>query len=150
MYSSTIRYFPTDCPHRKKNGWTGDALLSAAQMNYNFEIERSAREWLHNVRAAQLPSGKLSGIVPTSGWGYDNLNGSAWAGVIIVLPYECYRFSRNKNILEENFSVMCSYLKYNELKSAFRRIFLQNASQRVCSVRCQDSREIMILGSIEN
>ena len=109
---SNFHYFPTDCPHREKNGWTGDILLSAAQMNYNFFVERSMREWLNNVRAAQLSSGLIPSIVPTAGWGYDSLNGPAWAGVIVVLPYECYRFSRDKTILQENFPAMRDYLGY--------------------------------------
>lgn len=29
---SNMYYFPTDCPHREKNGWTGDLVLSAEHM----------------------------------------------------------------------------------------------------------------------
>ena len=30
-------HFPTDCPHREKNGWTADAALSAEQVLLNWE-----------------------------------------------------------------------------------------------------------------
>lgn len=66
---SNFCYFPTDCPHREKNGWTGDASLSAAHMMLLYDTEKSWREWLCNVRKAQTDSGMLPGIVPTAGWG---------------------------------------------------------------------------------
>jgi alpha-L-rhamnosidase len=50
-------YFPTDCPHREKNGWTGDAALSAVQMMYNFEAGKSLSVWMDNIRKAQKTSG---------------------------------------------------------------------------------------------
>lgn len=109
---SNFHYFPTDCPQREKNGWTGDAMLSAAQISFNFSAERSLREWLRNLRAAQHASGALPGIAPTSGWGYEHYNGPAWDGAIVVLPYECYRFSRDKSVLAENFPAMRAYLHF--------------------------------------
>ena len=30
-------HFPTDCPHREKNGWTGDAVLSAEHTLLNYD-----------------------------------------------------------------------------------------------------------------
>ena len=32
---TNFHHFPTDCPHREKNGWTGDVVLSAEYMYYN-------------------------------------------------------------------------------------------------------------------
>ena len=66
---SNFYYFPTDCPHREKNGWTGDASLSAPQMSLLFDTTESYLEWLRCVVAAQRADGALPGIVPTSGWG---------------------------------------------------------------------------------
>lgn len=57
-------YFPTDCPHREKNGWTADAALSAEHMLLNFAVETSYREWLRNICKAQRDDGALPGIVP--------------------------------------------------------------------------------------
>ena len=35
-YASNFHSYPTDCPHREKNGWTGDAHLAAETGLYNF------------------------------------------------------------------------------------------------------------------
>ena len=50
---SNFYYFPTDCPHREKNGWTGDAAVSAEQMTLMYDTESSFREWLANIRKSQ-------------------------------------------------------------------------------------------------
>lgn len=38
---SNMHSIPTDCPHREKNGWTGDVSLSSEQMLTNFARARS-------------------------------------------------------------------------------------------------------------
>lgn len=86
---SNFLWFPTDCPHREKNGWTGDVALSAEHMLMNLAVEDSLREWLRNVMAAQAPSGEFPGIVPTGGWGFGN--GPAWDQVIVEVPYCLFR-----------------------------------------------------------
>ncbi|PWM71543.1 MAG: hypothetical protein DBX59_08550 [Bacillota bacterium] len=104
--------FPTDCPHREKNGWTGDAALSAEQFMLNFHAEKSFREWLYNVRASQIESGALSGIVPTAGWGFAWGNGPAWDTVVTQLSYYGYKYTADKTILTENFDCIVAYLRY--------------------------------------
>ena len=84
---SNFNYFPTDCPHREKNGWTGDASVSAEHMILTLGVETSWREWLNNIRAAQNEEGALPGIVPTAGWGFAWGNGPAWDCVLFNLPW---------------------------------------------------------------
>lgn len=110
---SNFWYFPTDCPQREKNGWTGDVTLSADQMMLDFNAETSLREWLFNVRAAQTKDGKLPGIVPTTGdFGYKWGNGPGWDAVIVEVPYRIYQYTGNKNIITENADAIFKYLNY--------------------------------------
>lgn len=110
--TSNFHYFPTDCPHREKNGWTGDIAASAEQICYNFDAYDSFREWLHTVRAAQLEDGMIPGIIPTSGWGYAWGNGMIWDSVLVELPYQLYRFFGRREIVEENADAIWKYLNY--------------------------------------
>lgn len=105
-------YFPTDCPHREKNGWTGDANLSTDQFMLNFSAENSLREWLFNIRKAQRSDGALPGIVPTSGWGFDWGNGPLWDSVLTEIPYIVYQYRGDKTIIEENVAAFMRYLTY--------------------------------------
>lgn len=90
---SNFYYFPTDCPHREKNGWTGDAVCGAEQLLYHFDCVPSLTEWLYNIVKTQRADGALPGIVPTGGWGYEWGNGPAWDAVIVELPYRIYKMT---------------------------------------------------------
>lgn len=105
-------YFPTDCPHREKNGWTGDVSVSSEHMLLNLTVEKSLKEWMMSIRKAQRTDGMLPGIVPTGGWGYEWGNGPAWDSVCVNLPYYVYRFTGDKEVIEENVSIIMRYLCY--------------------------------------
>ncbi len=109
---SNFYYFPTDCPHREKNGWTGDAAYSAEYMTMNFATENSFTEWLRNIAKAIDKNGALPGIVPTAGWGYHWGNGPAWDRIIVYLPYYVYLYRGDKQIIEENSHAIMRYLDY--------------------------------------
>ncbi len=112
---SNFHHFPTDCPHREKNGWTGDVVLSAEYMYYNIEPTASFREWLFNIRAAQK-DGALPGIVPTDTWGYAWGGGMGWDNILVELPYLTYRFTGDKTCVEENIPALERYLEFIKTK----------------------------------
>ncbi len=107
---SNFFWLPTDCPHREKNGWTGDAALSAEHMLINLSVEASLREWLHNVEEAQASDGGFPGIVPTGGWGFGI--GPAWDQVIVELPYCLLRLRGDLDTAREAAPSIFRYLFY--------------------------------------
>ena len=114
---SNFYYFPTDCPHREKNGWTGDAQLSCEQILLNYNASNSLEVWLENIRAAQDENGVIPGIVPTGGWGYYNSdgiysNGPAWDCACVNIPYYIYKFDGNKKIISDNLQMIMRMLIY--------------------------------------
>ncbi len=111
---SNFYHFPNDCPHREKNGWTADAALSAEHTLLNLDPEQNYYEWMRHIRKAQDARGALPGIVPTSGWGFRWGNGPAWDQVLIEIPYMTYRYTGNKQIVEESLDSILRYLRYLE------------------------------------
>ncbi len=109
---SNFYYFPTDCPHREKNGWTGDAAASAEHIMMNLGAEESYREWLRNIRLAMAEDGMLPGIVPTDTWGYEWGNGPAWDLALFEIPYRIYQYRGDVEIIRENAHAMLRYLEY--------------------------------------
>ena len=109
-------YFPTDCPQREKNGWTGDAALSADQMLTYLDCARSMKEWLRNIFKAQNEEGAIPGIVPTHDWGFAWGNGPAWDNVMFELPYRIYQHTGDTDILREAAPYLLKYLRYMETK----------------------------------
>ncbi|MDO8685589.1 MAG: family 78 glycoside hydrolase catalytic domain [Clostridiales bacterium] len=103
---------PTDCPHREKNGWTGDAALSAEQVLLNFNPANAYRKWLYDIRDCQRPNGQLPGIVPTGGWGYNFGSGPAWDSALVLIPWYIYVYCGDKEILEEFYDSIRKYVEY--------------------------------------
>lgn len=100
---------PTDCPHREKNGWTGDAQLAAEQALFNFNSVTNYEKWMDDFRDEQRDSGELPGIVPTSGWGYGI--GPAWDSAYVLIPWYVYVYCGNTRVLEENFDNMVRFVE---------------------------------------
>ena len=109
---SNFYYFPTDCPHREKHGWTGDASMSSDHMTLLYGVDKSYREWLANIRKSQNDAGALPGIIPTGGWGFAWGNGPVFDSVIFNLPYALYRYRGDTEVIRENAHAMVRYLEY--------------------------------------
>lgn len=111
---SNFHYFPTDCPQREKNGWTGDIALSAEQIMLNFSAQNSFKVWLDNLRAQQKESGQIMDIIPTTGWG--EMGGPSWDSALMQVAYHVYKYTGDKKILEDNIGAMRKYLRYAKTK----------------------------------
>lgn len=105
-------HFPTDCPHREKNGWTADAALSVEQALLNLDPVPNYREWERHICASMNKRGALPGIVPTAGWGFDWGNGPAWDQVIVVIPYYVYRYRGDRQLVEDSLPYLLRYVNY--------------------------------------
>ena len=104
--------YPTDCPHREKNGWTGDAHLAAEQAMYNFENTACYEKWIRDLCDEQLADGNLAAIVPTGGWGYAWGNGPAWDSSLVLIPWYLYIYRGDLGVLEKSYDAMKRYVDY--------------------------------------
>lgn len=103
---------PTDCPHREKNGWTGDAQLAAETGLWNYQAAGSYAQWLDTMADTQRPSGQFPGIVPSAGWGYNWGSGPAWDSAYILIPWYMYLFTGELDTARKHLDGMCRYLDY--------------------------------------
>lgn len=111
-YYSNFYSIPTDCPHREKNGWTGDANISSELGLWNFDGIMPYRKWLQDLRDEQRPTGELPGIVPTSGWGYHWGNGPAWDSALPIIAWHLYEYYGDTTVLQENYGAIKLYVDY--------------------------------------
>jgi alpha-L-rhamnosidase len=126
---SNFYYFPTDCPHREKNGWTGDINFSAEQLLINFDAANSFKVWLENVRAAQNEEGVIPAFIPTGGWGYYHppkqmSSGPAWDAACVSVPYYIYKYEGDTQVIEDNVQMIMRLMMYQ--RSAADENGLQN------------------------
>lgn len=111
-YISNFQGIPTDCPHREKNGWTGDAQLAAEQGMMNFDPAANYVKWLNDLKDEQQPGGALPGIVPTGGWGYAWGNGPAWDSAYPLIAWDLYQYYDDVHILQTHYEHLRRYVDY--------------------------------------
>lgn len=111
-YIGNFTGIPTDCPHREKNGWTGDALLAAETGLFNYRSAPAYIKWMTDFADEQRPSGQLPGIVPTGGWGYNWGSGPAWDSAYTHIPWYLYLYGGDKSVLEQHYAGMKRYVDF--------------------------------------
>jgi alpha-L-rhamnosidase len=113
-YLSNLMGYPTDCPQREKNGWTGDGHFAVETGLFNFDGITIYEKWMADHRDEQQPNGVLPDIIPTGGWGYGTSNGTDWTSTIAIIPWNLYMFYGDAQPLQDNYNNIKQYLKYVE------------------------------------
>ena len=113
-YLANLFGYPTDCPQREKNGWTGDAHIAIETGLYNFDAVTVYEKWLPDFIDAQRENGVYPCIIPTSVWGFDWANGVDWTSASIIIPWEIYRFYGDDTLMRRMYPSVKKYVAYIE------------------------------------
>lgn len=116
-YLSNLFGYPTDCPQREKNGWTGDGHIASETGLYNFDGITIYEKWIQDHRDEQQANGLLPAIVPTDGWGYSWANGPDWTSSMVLIPWNIYLYYGDPQILEKSYDNMKRYVELITEKS---------------------------------
>lgn len=111
---TNFHHMPTDCPHREKNGWTGDAHLSSEQALFNFDMKQAYQKWLDDIVDSQRPNGAIACIVPTNIWGYNWGTGATWDAALFEIPWQVYRYTGDAEFLRRYEAPMEKYIAFLE------------------------------------
>lgn len=111
-YLSNLFGYPTDCPQREKNGWTGDAHIAIETGLYNFDGITIYEKWLEDHKDEQQPNGIFPAIIPTNGWGYQWANGPDWTSTIAIIPWNIYLFYGDTTILSNSYESLKLYVDH--------------------------------------
>lgn len=112
-YFSNFVGIPTDCPHREKNGWTGDTQLAMETGLWNFDGTDGYTHFLRMMLDAQRRNGAVPCIVPcTEEFGFLWGSGPAWDAVLFEIPWQIFRFTGNDAPAREAFAAMKRYLGF--------------------------------------
>ena len=117
-YLSNFVGIPTDCPHREKNGWTGDAQLAMETGLWNFAARAGYEHFLRMMLDAQRANGAVPCIVPCApAFGYGWGSGPAWDAIIFEIPWQLYRFYGDDASAREAYGAMKRYLAFISTKA---------------------------------
>lgn len=111
-YLSNLMGYPTDCPQREKNGWTGDGHFAIETGLFNFDGITVYEKWLADHRDEQRPNGVLPDIIPTGGWGYGTANGTDWTSTVAIIPWNLYLFYGDAQSLSDSYGSIKKYVDY--------------------------------------
>jgi alpha-L-rhamnosidase len=120
-YISNYIGTPTDCPHREKLPWTGDALIAAETGLFNYTSAPAYIKWMDDFSDVQRKSGQLPCVVPTGTWGYTWYNftwdnrwcaGPAWDSAYTHIPWYLYLYCGDLAVLRRHFPGMKRYVDF--------------------------------------
>lgn len=100
---------PLDSPHRERQGYGGDAWITAKACIYNFEMERFYAAWMDDFADAQDEN---SGFIPHTVPCQDGGGGPAWGSAYIVISWLCYWYYGDKRVLESHFGNMKRWMEF--------------------------------------
>ncbi|MBP1223856.1 alpha-L-rhamnosidase [Flavobacterium sp. 1355] len=110
-YLANLFGYPTDCPQREKNGWTGDAHTNVETGLYNFDGITIYEKWLADHQDEQQPDGGISNIVPNPGaFGYEFATGPDWTSSIAIIPWKIYEFYGDASLLNKTYPNIKKYV----------------------------------------
>ena len=99
----------SDCPHRERAPYTGDAQIVCVTVMHNFEAQQFYNKWLRDIRGAQLPNGYVPNGAP---WQPGCGGGVGWGAAMEILPWEFYSHYGDVRVLEQNFNAMKNHVRW--------------------------------------
>lgn len=123
---------PTDCPHRERSGWTGDAGVFVKTGSYLHDSYTVFKKWLVECCLGQKENGVIRNINPpiNLGGGITNfMDGSTgWGDAIVIVPFTLYKIYGDKKVLSDNYDAMKKWVEYlsklakkTKLKNLFKK-----------------------------
>jgi alpha-L-rhamnosidase len=113
---------PTDCPQRERAGWTGDIQAFVGAATNNAQVMPFLERWLDNLRADQLPDGRITIFSPRSPFDAEAaakaqgigaiVAAAGWSDAIAIVPWTLYERTGDRRVLEENFPAMLGWIEY--------------------------------------
>jgi alpha-L-rhamnosidase len=100
---------PTDDTQRpERQGWGGDALMTAQQAMFNVNIQRIYAKWFRDNRDQQDQLGRIGCIVPRAGIEEDMV----WSSSFVIMPWYQYIHYGDTAVLEENYHAILRHINY--------------------------------------
>jgi len=105
---SNLHGIPTDCPHRERCGWLGDAFLTSDMTIYNFDMALFWSKFIDDIETSRR--GKVPpNIAPGRRYGGSDPD---WGAAFIQLPWNMYLYYGDKTIISDHYSGMSLFMNF--------------------------------------
>jgi len=100
----------SDCPHRERSAYTGDAQVACITVMHNFDAKAFYTKWIQDIAGSQIEE---TGYVPNGApWQPGCGGGVAWGAAINIMPWEFYVHYGDTGILTSTYDAMKGYVRY--------------------------------------
>jgi len=108
---SNLHSIPTDCPQRdERQGWMGDAHLTAEEAMYNFDMAAFYTKWLLDIQDSQNVDGSVPDVVPHHA--YPIKGTPAWQVAYPIITWYMYQYYGDEQILKEHYPSIKRWVDY--------------------------------------
>lgn len=115
---SNLHSIPTDCPHREKNGWMGDAVTGMEYGMANYDLAALMTKFTRDMFDTQDSVGRMSTIAPDNQ--YTKGRSTLWPSACVHVPWYMYNYYGDTRLFEIYWEKMKQFTqgawKYNEVK----------------------------------
>lgn len=100
----------SDCPHRERAPYTGDAQVACPTVLENFNSSAFYRKWVRDMRDTQnVDDGYLPNGAP---WQPICGGGVGWGAAMNIMPWELYVHTGDVRVLSDNYFAMKEQLRH--------------------------------------
>ncbi len=105
---SNMHSIPTDCPHRERCGWLGDAFLTSDMTMFNFDAPLFWSKFIQDIETSRR------GDVPTNIAPGRRSGGKDpdWGAAFIQLTWNMYLYYGDSSIINEHYEGMSYFMDY--------------------------------------
>ena len=101
---------PTDCPHREKCGWTGDANLISDSGLIMWNCKSYFEKYVQDIIECHKTIGLYVNVCPGKRSCLDTV--PAWGTALITIPYRIFRAGGDLRVLRTYYDEMAAYGRY--------------------------------------
>jgi len=108
---------PTDCPHRERSGWSGDAQAFAFTGSLLMDTSAFFSKWMKDVALTQNEQGRIANIIPVER-PVRVVEGSAgWGDAAVIIPWTLWKIFGDTKILENQYESMKAWVNYQQKRA---------------------------------
>ena len=104
-----LHSIPTDCPHREKNGWLGDAVTGMEFGMANYDLAALMTKFTRDIFDGQDKFGGIPAIVPANSYGPGK--SSLWSSAAIHIPWYMYQYYKDTRLFDLYWDKMMLFIK---------------------------------------
>jgi alpha-L-rhamnosidase len=104
----------SDCPHRERLGYTGDAQVTMESALLSFDMPQFYRKWLNDIDDARnKKTGFVTHTAPFAGGG----GGPAWGAAYVIMPWLYFSYYGDTTLLRQHYSGMKRWIEYLQTRA---------------------------------